>query len=280
MRFAVSIFVVGILGACLLCGVFAAPFLNVDSSIIFALSFVGGIFLAMTLGIGAIAVYRIRRDNSLDEAFTTIGLEGKAYQIGGRQFHGTAQGRTIEVYLQRGPMLDIHVHAPFKTEVAIGTKSSLGSAINRAIKREPMQLGNPLYEQMLIFAKDEEWTRKLLDTRKAGEALNHLMPSRTTELRQVQISADTILFRIHRVNPGHITSEAVQNWLGAIFLLIEAAENLPEPTITTEPSDFARNVRQSSFNSPAMIIGIAGVIVGVTVVGVILMTVLLLAVGG
>lgn len=276
-RFLVMLYVFGVVGVCMACSLLLVPVLGIDPSIVIMLGLFGGVILAVMGAIAGIFVYRLRRDSDLDEAFTAVGLEGRAYQVGGRQFHGTIQGRTVEVYLARGPMLDIYVHAPLNTDVAIGTRSSLGATLNKLINREPMQLHGPTYKDMLVFGIDENWTRGLLDTPAGQKTISHLMHSHTTELRQIQITAHTTLFRIHRINPTNITTPAVQTWLAALFHLVNTAQQLPQPTITAQPSQLAKKVRQSPLNSPAVLIGISVAIVAIVLISTILLTFLMLA---
>ena len=113
------------------------------------------ILLGGSLGVGLF--FLMRRASQLDEAFKPLGLDGKMYLTNGRQYHGTVQGRRVDIYFYRGPTLEIFVEANVKSRIGIGVKSSVGAAVAGMINRQPLELGDADYIAFSIYANASQW---------------------------------------------------------------------------------------------------------------------------
>lgn len=218
----------------------------------------GALVLFSVLGVGGAAAFSIwmvfRRARRLDSAFTPLGLTGSAYFMNGRQYHGTVQGRRVDVYFYRGPALDIYVASPLKTRSMIGPRDSVGTAVNSMFNRRPIPFDDPELAPLNVFGQDEEWTRALLAEPAARDILLRLTGGGgPIELRQVHVQPDGLLLRHYRTKESSVTPESARRWLDDLRGLARLAEALPPPRQTVEASKAERNARvnRDAFTLPA-----------------------------
>ncbi|MDA3935447.1 MAG: hypothetical protein PF636_01090, partial [Actinomycetota bacterium] len=78
------------------------------------------LWLAPLFTAGAFLVGSARwRAKKLDALFVPLGLEGEAYMSLFRQYHGAVHGRRTDVYLWRGPYLQIEIATALQTRLGI-----------------------------------------------------------------------------------------------------------------------------------------------------------------
>lgn len=211
------------------------------------------IILGGSFGVGAWMV--LGRKNRLDAAFTPLGLAGKMYLLNGRQYHGQIGGRQVDVYFYRGPALDVYVSANLKTRLGIGSKDSVGNFVAGLINRTPLPLADPDLARFNVFPLDETWGRAVVLDPTARAALLALLADESAlEMRQVVIQPGAILLRRYRGAQTAITPENARQWVNQLLTLARAAENLPPPQQTIEPTPLEEKTRvnRNAFILPAI----------------------------
>ncbi len=214
----------------------------------FGLLVVGG-----SVGFGAWMI--LGRKRQLDDAFTPLGLKGSMYLLNGRQYHGAAGGRQVDAYFYRGPTLDLYVTTPLKTRLGIGTKDTVGQAVAGLMNRRPIPLDDPELSRLNVFPLDEAWSRALLADGTARASLLRLTADEGPfELRQVLLQPESLLLRLHHTRQSNITPENVRQWFNDLLAVARAAESLPPPQQTAEPSGMERaaRVNRNAFILPAI----------------------------
>ena len=226
-----------------------------------------GLFVVILVGggIATVALVLVRRARRLDALFAPLGLTGQTYMISGRQYHGTIQGRQVNVYFYRGPTLNVDISTPLQTRLGVASKAADTMAFARLLNRQPLSLADPALSDMTVFAMDEDWTRSLLANPHMPGRLQRLIhfegffTRRNVLLRpgwlRLSLYGNRNLFR------WDITPEQVQQWFDNLLAVARIAEGLPAPQITDQESEAERMARSIRNRSPYLIPAIA---IGVT----------------
>ena len=252
---------------------------------VWVLGFSAVMFLVLLFGggTGYVVFVMRRRKSMLDAAFASLGLEGGAYQTFFRQYHGTLRGRQVDVYLQRGPLLEIEIDTTLQTRLGVTGAHGDTRALAGLFGREPLPVDDPTLAGLTLFPHDEAWTRVLLADASAVAALQRLTATDTQFTRQ-QVVLRPGAFKLmlsgnRQLFDFQIAPEQVTQWLDDVFALARIAEGLPAPEVTAEMSSvekLAEKVRQSN-PYLALWIGLATVAV-ILALSVVIVTVVLILV--
>ena len=212
--------------------------------ILWAFGFVAFLGLFTVLAVVWLLWSKGQRAAQFDSAFATLGLTGSNYMLNGRQYHGQVNGRQVDIYFYRGPILDIYVAAPLNTRMGVGMPSGLGKAAAGMLNRQPLQAGHPELSDLVIYPIDERWGRELLDDPMARAAIRRLMEAPGSyEIRNLLFQPESIQVQAHHIHPSRITLEAARQWINDLLALAEIAERLPAPTVTAQASGAERTIR-------------------------------------
>jgi hypothetical protein len=207
-----------------------------DTSQMWLLPVAVSLSFLVIMGVGLTAfVFALQRPANwieLDSAFTPLGLTGHPYLISGRQYQGVVSGRQVNVYLQRRPMLSIHLETPLSTKLSIGQANQTGQAIARTFGRQPMA-ATPGLEELVIYPQDETWATLLVTRPDVQALLRRLVLGESNfPFQQVHLQPGNILLRFYR-SKGlfnfQIPPEAVRQWFDDLLALATIAESLPAP---------------------------------------------------
>lgn len=243
------------------------------------------LFLAILFGGGGIYVWWTvsQRAHKLDAAFVPLGLEGSAYQMWFRQYHGTAQGRQVDLYFRRGPVLTLEIDTPLQTRMGVTGRQRDTQVLAGMFGQQALAFDDPALGDLTVFGLDEAWVRSFLAQPDAADILQRLTAIEDFFTRQQVI-----------LRPGHfqllftgnrnmfrfdLPPERTQGWLDDILRLAEIAESLPAPQVTAEESaaeQMAKRVRNTSpYLIPLIVVGtLVGILLcsGVVTAAVILFT--------
>ncbi|MFZ0545087.1 MAG: hypothetical protein WAM60_06600 [Candidatus Promineifilaceae bacterium] len=221
-----------------------------------------GLFFFIVIG-GALAfAYRImsRRTHWLDEAIAPLGLEGKSYALSGRQYHGTYQGRQVDILFYRGPTFSIFVGTPLQTKLSVAERSKAGMAIGRAFKREPLTTADPQLENLVIYAHEETWGQALVAQPEAAAVFNRLINGENKFLfHQLHLYPNAFLFRLYRSKKlfeFKIQPEQIQAWFSDLLKLAQIAEALPAPQEIVQASRLEQASRTGEASKWGLWIGV------------------------
>lgn len=199
--------------------------------------------------LGYIAWMFAQRAQRLDAAFTPLGLHGQFYMLSGRSYQGTVNGRAVNVYLYKGPYLDIYIESALGTRVGISNADALVDFIGRSKQADPLSLLDSDLSSLRVYSADVTWAQALMDLPLIKSALLRLLAEPAAEQRFVRILPDAILFRIHYTQPQNaaapasITALAVGAWFDDLLALLRVAESLPEPQERLESTELEHNAR-------------------------------------
>lgn len=204
------------------------------------------LFLVVTMGagIGIPAAIVLRRKAQLDRLFEPLGLEGRTYQTFFRQYHGTVQEREVDVYLFRGPVLELEVRTPLQTRLGVTGPQADTRFLARLMGREPLPLDDPALAGLTVFALDEAWARALLTDPRAADLLRRLVLLDSTFTRQQVIlrpgALKLMLSGNRRLFGLDLTPTQVRTWLDGLLELVRIVESLPASQERIEPSTAER----------------------------------------
>jgi hypothetical protein len=214
--------------------------------------------LAVLVPLGAMLVYAgwvfTQRRRQLDAAFSPLGLAGSALNLTGRQYHGTSQGRPVDVYYTPGTgglraygspsKLDLYLATPLKTSLAVATKEALTEAAAGLMHRPQLPMNDPDWANRDIFALDEAWSRALLSDPAAKAAILRLTADQGVfELRQFYVRPEALHLVLYRFPQSLLTPQNIQEWVGDLLATAKVAEGLPAPQKTEQASALERDAR-------------------------------------
>ncbi len=163
MQIIISIVIIALSVPCIFVPLYIANNTRNNATAFWIMAIPMSAFVLILLGgsVGIAMFFLMRRASQLDEAFKPLGLDAKMYLTNGRQYHGTVQGRRVDIYFYRGPTLEIFVEANVKSRIGIGVKSSVGAAVAGMINKQPLELGDADYAPFNIYANDPQWARDI-----------------------------------------------------------------------------------------------------------------------
>lgn len=181
------------------------------------------------------------RKAKLDAVFVPLGLTGRAYQTQFRQYHGEIQGRQVDVYFYRGPVLEIEVSTTLRTRLGVTSQQSDARFFADLMGHQPLEFNDPALSDLTVFGIDEAWGKSLLIMPDAADLLHRLTAPRSSIFTRQQMilrpgTIELMLSGNRRLFGMDLTSRQVQIWLDDLLQLVRIAENLPTSQITTELS--------------------------------------------
>ena len=199
-----------------------------------------GLFLVIVFGggFGFMLLVVLRRKTKLDDVFEPLGLTGGAYMTFFRQYHGELQSRPVDIYLRRGPFLEIELGTSLQTRLGVTGPHADTRFLAGLAGREPMSFDDPALDDLTVFPHDESWTRRLLSDRRAVELLQMLTEVKGDFTRQQVILKPGILQMLlsgnRRLLGFDLDGELVRTWLDDMLELAMLAERMPTPEVTAE----------------------------------------------
>ena len=232
--------VIGIPIACLMIGAIVWVVNTFyDNPLVIALAVAIPLILISGGSIGVLLFAVLRRKAQLDAVFDPLGFTGDVYQTFFRQYHGALQGRRVDVYFFRGPVLQIEVETSLATRLGVTRREHADTRfLGNLTNHTPLALEDSALTELMVYAPDEAWARRVLAGQGALGALMRLtaldgMFSRQQVLLrpgtwQLLCSGSRRLFGIE------LATEQVGRWLDDMLALTRSAEGQPAPQITDE----------------------------------------------
>ena len=190
---------------------------------------------------------------SIDAAFNALYLAGSGYQLSGRQYHGTIQGRRVDAYYKR-PMrgrhgrggttnsLTIYLSARLNVRLFVGAKvPSEDEWVLRLFHRSMMTVEDPAYDHLSVSAPDEIWARDLLADRAAKPAILRLSTPLHGEGRRLLLEPRALHTELWAFDSFAETT--LQQIVDDLFVVAEAGEGILPPHQTATESVFERYLR-------------------------------------
>ena len=200
------------------------------------------VVLAGLIGIPlmAVAILTLRRNRAFDALLTPLGFTGSTFMLSGRYYKGQFAGREVNIYIYRGPTVELRIKTRIKTSLQVMPKGSLPSSTAGMFNRLPLEMNEPALKAFSIFPLDPVWTLNVLADQQAVEAIRNLM----------SVGADWAILRRLDVQPGEMTLylnrsrqvignmldlSAAPAWLSALASLAKIAESQADPEVTALP---------------------------------------------
>lgn len=208
------------------------------------------------------------RARKLDAAFVPLGLAGSLYMLWFRQYHGTVGGRQMDVYLKRGPYLDIYVGTPVKSRMGITSRNWDTQMLGTLVGKSALTFADSRLDGLSVYAWEEGWTREVVARPNVAGLLRRLIEMPGFWIRRqvilspgalrLSLSGSTTLFRFE------IQPEEARRWVGDLVALAEIVERAPGPQIVIEETEGERLARSVRNQNPYLLPIIAvAVIIGI-----------------
>jgi hypothetical protein len=196
----------------------------------------------------------LRRRARLDALFVPLGLLGGAYQTRFRQYHGEVEGRQVDVYFARGPVLEIEAGTSLQTRLGVTDGKSDARFLAGLMGRRPLE-GAGAPDDLTLFAADEAWAGSLLADPDVADLLRRLtaLGSSLFTRQQVVLRPGTFALKLsgnRRLFKLDLAPQQVRAWLDDLLSLVQAAERLPAPQVTDELTAGERSMAKLRRRNP------------------------------
>jgi len=225
-----------------------------------AIVLVGGglvaLLILLVIPVGILLFVNNQRARALDAVFTPLGLSGSSYLLNGRHYQGQLAGREVDVYLYRGPTIELRLKTSVLTRAQFFHRDSIPVGIAGALNKQPLE-ALPGLEGYAVYPLDEAWTRGWLADERAVQAVQTLMTTGAewAIFRSLELQPGEVLLHLHRSRKVFVSSiplEAAREWLAALERLAQSAEVQPAPTVTAEPFQAASRQSRERINKIQM----------------------------
>ncbi len=218
-----------------------------------AIVLVGGGLVALVLllvvPVGVMLVIINQRARSLDALFTPLGLRGSMYLIFGRHYQGQLAGREADIYIFRGPTVELRLKTGALTRAQFFQRDSIPVGVSGALNKHPLS-PLPGLETYAVYALDEAWTRDWLADKQTVQAVQTLMTlgAEWAIFRSLELQPGEVVLHLYRSRQLFVSALPLADaraWLAALETLAQSAEAQPAPA-AAEP--FRAASRQSREN--------------------------------
>jgi hypothetical protein len=221
-----------------------------------AIVLVGGgvvaLVVLLAVPVGVMLVILNQRARGLDAIFTPLGLRGAMYLVFGRHYQGQIAGREADIYIFRGPTIELRLKTGVLTRTQFFHRDSIPVGVSGALNKHPLT-PLPGLENYAVYALDEAWTRGWLAAEQTAQAVQTLMTVgaewaifRSLELQPGEVVLH--LYRSRRLLVSSIPLEAARAWLEALETLAQSAEVQPAPGVTAAPFQAASRQSRERIN--------------------------------
>jgi hypothetical protein len=193
---------------------------------------VGLAALAGLIGVPLVVmvVLTLRRARILEAVFTPLGLTGSLYMLTGRHYQGEIGGRQVDVYIYRGPTVEIRLQAAVRSSLLVVPKGSLPTSTARIFDRQPLTTSDPALEAYSFYSQDQAWAASLLADLRLVGVLQTLMTlgADWAIFRRVEVQPGEVmlyLYRSRRMFGNSLDLTGTSSWLNALGSLAQAAES-------------------------------------------------------
>lgn len=228
----------------------------------------GGFVLSGLIILPVVVMFFVirKRATMLDTVFFPLGFQGKMYLLVGRHYWGRFGDREVEIYIYRGPTMEIRISAQSRTRIQIIRKGTIPVKISGILQKNPLVLTNPQLSSYAVYADDEAWAQQFLSDTSIFPALESLMIDHVdwAVFRHLEIQPGQVTLFLHRSKNMYLNSgqfSAVQPWLIALSTLAARIESLAQPERNSQPvRGFSRAERLK--RSQIQFVVILGILIG------------------
>lgn len=178
----------------------------------------------------------------LDRGFVALGLTPGRYLVGGRQYHGTVEGRLVDVYLRpvyfrsnpglpsqyHGHDLELYVRGGFRTRLSLVHKKSVNSWVEtKLIKLTALEVKEVEEAGLALHAQDEIWARGFFESGKST-VLNVAQRDGGRCMSSLRVYPSVLNLNCRQYWNAY-TPEKIHSFVQDLLRLAEIGESLPPP---------------------------------------------------
>ena len=215
------------------------------------------LFMAGLLAVGWLVV--VLRGRRLDVAFAPWGLEGTQAGAAMRGWHGEVDRRVVDVWVHRGPTLELFLACRPATRGVIHRGGPLIRTIARTFEsREPMAPPPLAMAGVSVYAHDPAWMRELLGRADARSAVETLMTGTSRAATAVMILPNAVRY-LRKFGPlAEINPDNLRVWFAELGTLATAVDAVGPSRTGLDPTrleEWARTARGKYLNRVLMGLG-------------------------
>jgi len=221
-----------------------------------AIVLVGGGLVALVLllvvPVGVMLVIINQRARSLDALFTPLGLRGNMYLVFGRHYQGQLAGREADIYIFRGPTVELRLKTGVLTRAQFFQRDSIPVGVAGALSKHPLA-PFPGLESYAVYALDEAWTRGWLADERTVQAIQTLMTlgAEWAIFRSLELQPGEVVLHLYRSRKFFVSALPLADaraWLAALETLAHSADAQPAPAVTAQPARAASRQSRENLN--------------------------------
>ncbi len=175
-----------------------------------------------------------RNAQQWDEIFTPLGFTGRMFMINGRHYSRKFGTHAINVYVFKGPALDIQIAIPVNAHLRVFRRGSIPPQMTGVLLTQPVNSGVPGLEDLAFYPAETPWLGEFLEGVRAAKAIRVLMKEGAdwAVYRQVELTPGELTFHLYETpgaTPGVIDQDTVNRWVSSLEAMADELHeaNLP-----------------------------------------------------
>lgn len=200
--------------------------ISVTSPIFSILLFSGLILLSEAiLFLTAFIVIR-NRSRQFDQIFLPLGFTGSKFMIQGRHYQKRLNEHYIDIYIYRGPTVEIRFSVPVDGAFQCFLSSSIPVSVANSLQKESYQSDNNVLKPYVFYPAENTWLPKFLDELIVAEAVNSLMSTGAewAIFKRLELMPGELIFNLYRSrlwNLYPLAADEISTWIQQLALLSE-----------------------------------------------------------
>ncbi|HEX7557002.1 MAG TPA: hypothetical protein VF338_10295 [Leptolinea sp.] len=217
--------------------------ISVTSPIFKILLFSGLILLSEAIPFLIVYIVIRRRSRQLDQIFLPLGFTGSNYMIQGRHYQKRLNEHYIDIYIFRGPTVEIWFSVPVDGAFRCFLTSSIPVSIANGLQKESYRSDNNALKPYVFYPAENTWLPKFLDELTVAEAVNSLMSTGAdwAIFKRLELIPGELIFNLYKSrlwNLYPLVPDEISAWIQQLALLAEELQAFDLPkvaaTIATE----------------------------------------------
>jgi hypothetical protein len=167
-----------------------------------------------------------RRAAKLDEIFLPLGFTGRWFMLTGRAYYRNIIGREINIYIFKGPTLDIRMPIPVNAQMRVFRRDSIPAQMAGRLNTPEFLPQIPDLEELAFYPVDALWLGEFLEGIQAAKAIHSLMMDGAdwAVFRQVELLPGELnlhLYESKEMNAWPLDQAVVSNWIASMETLTD-----------------------------------------------------------
>jgi len=167
-----------------------------------------------------------RQAAKLDAIFLTLGFTGRWFMLTGRAYYRNIGEREINIFIFKGPTLDIRMSIPINAQMRVFRRNSIPAQMAGRLNTPAFLPQIPDLVELAFYPADALWLGEFLEGIQAAKAIHSLMLDGAdwAIFRQVELLPGELnlhLYETKEMNAWPLDQAVVSNWIASMETLAD-----------------------------------------------------------